>query len=133
MKRVDQTIFTGDKEGRFGNCFQACVASILELPLEEVPHFCAEDDWWGLLTRWLYKRGLFAVDICVTGGLTTAGLPKGVWVIVSGSGGRGTQHAVIGKYDGGKDFTLSHDPHPDRAFLNGDIEYVTIIGKQLEG
>jgi hypothetical protein len=34
MKPVNQTIHTLN-----GNCFQACVASVLELPLEKVPHF----------------------------------------------------------------------------------------------
>lgn len=35
MKAVAQTIFTAPG----GNCFQACVASVLELDLYQVPHF----------------------------------------------------------------------------------------------
>lgn len=27
-------------EGRYGDCFRACIASLLDLPAEEVPHFC---------------------------------------------------------------------------------------------
>lgn len=39
MKPVYQTLF-----GSFeGNCFPACIASILEIPLEEVPHFFKEE------------------------------------------------------------------------------------------
>ena len=49
MKPVDQTLFG---EGR-GNCLPACIASVLELPLEAVPHFVLEDDWVGALQTFL--------------------------------------------------------------------------------
>ena len=39
MKPVNSTIEHKPEEGKFGNCFQACMASILELPIEHVPHF----------------------------------------------------------------------------------------------
>ena len=42
MKPVYQTIF--GKEN--GNCLQAVVASVLELPLDEVPHFISFGDEW---------------------------------------------------------------------------------------
>ena len=35
---VDQTIFVGDPQ-RPGNCVAACVATLLDLPLDRVPHF----------------------------------------------------------------------------------------------
>ncbi|MBV9125691.1 MAG: hypothetical protein JO112_20265, partial [Planctomycetes bacterium] len=35
MKRVDQRIWA--PTDRIGDCFSACIASILEVPLEEVP------------------------------------------------------------------------------------------------
>ena len=50
MKPVDQTTFGSPH----GNCFQAGVASALELPLEEVPHFCDGDNpmWLIDLENW---------------------------------------------------------------------------------
>ena len=39
MKPVNQTIFTNLQTGEIGNCFEACLASLLELPLEAVPRF----------------------------------------------------------------------------------------------
>ncbi len=57
---VDQTILASDPK-RLGNCLSACVATFLDLPLDEVPHFVelgsdlAGDEtdphawWWTLL------------------------------------------------------------------------------------
>jgi hypothetical protein len=57
MKPVDQTLF-GVGEG---NCFAACVASILELNLDSVPNFCADNadtEWYMQFIKWLAPRGL---------------------------------------------------------------------------
>lgn len=55
MIRVEQTILTPPD----GNCFAACVASILELPLDEVPNYqSAEDGWWHEWQEWLAPRNL---------------------------------------------------------------------------
>ena len=55
MKPTDQTQFVG--EGVGGNCVQASVASILELPLDEVPHFLAVApspvEWEFAMEDWL--------------------------------------------------------------------------------
>ena len=54
MKPVFQTRYG---EGR-GNCFQAALASILELELDEVPDFvnAYRDDWFKEVERWLYEK-----------------------------------------------------------------------------
>lgn len=59
MIPVEQTIMGGDSTmpGVHGNCLQACVASIFELPLDEVPHFVGEDDWWNAWRTWIEGRG----------------------------------------------------------------------------
>lgn len=41
-----------------GDCMRASMASLFELPLEEVPHFVAYEDWWGRWMNWLHDRGL---------------------------------------------------------------------------
>ena len=49
-----------------GNCFQACVASLFELNLDEVPHFLSGengtgDEWWYIYNDWLSgKFNMFA-------------------------------------------------------------------------
>lgn len=53
MKSVDQTIFCGQR----GDCLRATIASLLELPLEEVPHFVEHDDYFGVLCDFMSKHG----------------------------------------------------------------------------
>ncbi len=43
MKPVDQTTFGHPG----GNCFSACVASLLEMSVDQVPYFMGHDDWFG--------------------------------------------------------------------------------------
>jgi len=46
MHKVFQTIIASSNGQKpWGNCVQAAVASLFELPLEEVPHFLHEEDW----------------------------------------------------------------------------------------
>lgn len=48
-----------DAEGRPGNCYQAAIASVLELPLGEVPHFATfARDWFEQSAPWFRQRGL---------------------------------------------------------------------------
>lgn len=57
MKPVNQTV-----RGRLGNCFAACVASILEVPIDSLPnHFSdgeAPDRWLDLWVDFLRPYGL---------------------------------------------------------------------------
>lgn len=39
------------------NCIQACIASILDLPLDAVPHVFAKPDWFDMLSCWAKARG----------------------------------------------------------------------------
>jgi len=48
MRKVLQTIFEPPK----GNCFAACVASLLDLDLDDVPNFAALDEWRKTETGW---------------------------------------------------------------------------------
>ena len=48
-----------DAEGRPGNCYQAAIASVLELPLDDVPHFATFDrDWFKQSAPWFRQRGM---------------------------------------------------------------------------
>lgn len=130
MKPVKQTITDSTK----GNCFSACIAAVLELPLESVPNFCGdygELEYWGRLQSWLGERfGLFAVEVPVYRDRPfIAGVPSGVYMIASGVSPRHAPklHSVVGRIvDSRKSGELRweyvHDPHPDHdgEFLQGD-------------
>lgn len=110
MKPVKQT----DTSFETGNCLQACVASIFELELDEVPHFISYgDDWW-----FQYRDFLAARNISVV--WTTKFVPIGAWHIASVNSPRyaGGSHAVVCDTEG----KIVHDPHPDVTDLsiNGD-------------
>ena len=115
MKPVRQTIF-GKPDG---NCFQACVASLLEVPLEEVPSFT--EKWWLELEAWLESRGLAPL-------LLTWPLAKGSYFcldthyIACGLAGRGLRHSVIYKNQ-----ELIHDPHPDNTGLVEEPDTVILF------
>ncbi len=118
MHPVDQTTY-GPNDG---NCFSACLASILEIPLAEVPLFLGA--YWDDFLPWLADRGLSASIY-----RSTDYVPPGFSI----AGGRskrfaGRMHACIA-YDG----IVVHDPHPSRDGLPAGVtEYVVIHGPDRE-
>jgi hypothetical protein len=102
MKRVDQTIL--HVEGvSLGNCQQAVVASVLGLPIEDVPNFNECRGFWNGYHAFLKSRGFIDVE------LPNNRCPD-CFYLAYGKSPRGVLHAVV--YHGGN---LAHDPHPSRA------------------
>ena len=116
--------------GPAGDCFQACVASILELPLNQVPNFCQEDpeSWWDNFRLWLVQYGLCPVCVVPPRDTWTAGTDRrktneyvlpmpelpNTHYILSGKSPRGHHlHAVV--FFGDK---MVHDPHKSGAGLD---------------
>lgn len=128
MKPVEQTLFAPHN----ANCFPACLASLLEVPLELVPHPSADEtcdaQGWAqyqnrLSREFLWPRNLHcatfaaqAVDngepICLPG-----------YAIATGMSPRtGGLHSVI-SYDG----DIVWDPHPEREKGLGEITEWTVF------
>lgn len=115
MKEVYQTIF----KPPLGNCLQACIASLLELPLEGVPNFmeAGDDAWWAEYSIWMIEEA----------GVQPLGLTPGGWVphgwhLIVGSSPRGDwDHVVVG-FQG----NIVHDPYPDGEPLL-DVKYYEIF------
>ena len=108
MIPVMQTVF-GDN----GNCMQACVASLLELPLEDVPQFLIHGQFLAL------ERYLKQFDIRPVGYPVGTCRAHNVYYIGTGMSSRGRRHAVICK-----DLLMVHDPHPDGTGIDDpDIDY----------
>lgn len=114
MKPVDQTTFGFPG----GNCFSACVATLLGLSIDDVPYFMEPDDWFQGFLDWLAPRGWWAVTFkLVRGGWSP---PDGALVILGGESPRGP-HACVGR---GR--RVVHDPHPSRDGLIA-VEDVTLL------
>jgi hypothetical protein len=90
-----------------GDCFAACVASVLELPLSEVPNPVGERwrEQWG---DWLEGRGLSYVDVDLAwgGGAWWRVAPGQLWIAtVPSLNHEGLHHSVVMR-----GFELAHDP-----------------------
>lgn len=108
MKPIFQTL--GGKGT--GNCFTACLASIFEIPIESIPHFCRDtpenEDWVQKVQEWLAIYGFGAFEFNPP--FHTSTLPIGVYCIISGVGPRDDiQHAVVGRTNP-EGFAWCHDP-----------------------
>jgi hypothetical protein len=130
MKPVDQTIFGAPH----GNCFAACVASILELPLEDVPNFVLEGEgWWNAAKAWLHERGyalLWVKHDAVACGYVDPNplIDAGHYIITTGQSPRGEfLHCVI-EHRG----RIVHDPHPSRdGFVGAWVDFMVLIPNTL--
>lgn len=89
------------------------MASLLEVPLEDVPDFMAADPWWPEMEAWLAPRGLYPVGLVCEGEDGRDGwVPRGLHIL-GGRSPRGSfDHAVLAR---GRE--IVHDPHPSRAGL----------------
>lgn len=108
MIPVEQTILTIPD----GNCLEACIASILEIPLETIPHFrgCS---WVNQYNEWIAQFGLSIRNISLGGEPDDTQRPVQMpgFTILSTESLRheGKLHAVV-CYDG----VVVYDPHPQR-------------------
>ena len=123
------------RDGVGGNCLQAAVASVLELPLDDVPDFVNAPDgmrtWPLALEAWLTERGLLGMPVAPHGDLGTAlahmaeFYPDEPYVLAGREGVDGG-HAVVGH--GG---AIVHDPSPCKPGLSGPVpqcgRYIALI------
>lgn len=112
MKPVMQTTL-----GRRGNCMSACLASILEIPIETVPNFFevageGVAEWWGALREWLKPFGFGVITLTFEDAGMWNTLCLDGYHIVSGPSPRveGSFHATV--WHAGR---MVHDPHPDQS------------------
>ncbi|MFJ4787579.1 hypothetical protein [Streptomyces sp. NPDC088794] len=114
MRPVTQSILHDDPRGRPGNCLQATVASLLELPLLSVPHFIAEGaGWFELMDAFCRVQG-HSLDVLPVDAYCAYGMAWGV-------SPRGVRHSVCWA-----DGRMSHDPHPSRAGLLNVTDLIAV-------
>jgi len=119
-----------DKEGKEivrGNCLPACVASILEIPISEVPnvevfyHMEGDTYWAEVMQTFLSSKGwewsgddryqVFHPEFEMVNDVLKEDL-KDTYYLAIGNSPRGIRHVCI--YQNG---VLAHDPHPSRDGL----------------
>ena len=117
MKPVMQTVFGYPH----GNCMAACVASLLELPIEDIPVIAAVETFNDQWDEWLRERGFGRVCFHSDG---KNFIPKGYHLIsgpsprpINDENGVRVCHVVVGL-----DGVQVHDPHPDKTFLESITE-----------
>lgn len=104
-----------DSNGRPGDCWKACIASLLDLPMESVPHFAELGDTWWEATQEFIETQKAGHELRWWEDILAVNVGS-EFLIASGPSPRGDfQHAVIVDRAG----QLVHDPHPSRAGLAG--------------
>lgn len=126
MKLQKQLFRHKPDEGIFGDCYRTCIACLLGLDPDEVPHEQRQmesDEFVAFYDNWLKSRGLHRLVVVLNGdslddALATAGaFSNGMPYIFSGTSRTGVNHAVIGK-----DRTILHDPSLTDAGIIGPTD-----------
>lgn len=121
------------------SCFRACLASVLEMQLTEVPDFVndfSDDTWFLECYKWLSTKGLgiaeFMFEDCECGKAKCAISTGQVFIGILKSR-TGINHAVICKLMSEKQLEIIHDPlgNPSK-FSTKDIHSFAFITKSFE-
>jgi len=125
MIPVTQTVLHDPATGAFGNCFSAMLASLLHVPIEDVPVFCAADTWRRDVNEWLRPFGLAYLEF--DGNLLAEqGRHFGIVGLHHEVAGQSPRHTDSLHSCVGQDGSLVFDPHPSRAGVT-PIQYTGLF------
>lgn len=138
MTPVKQEFVHDPANGVYGDCQRAVIASLLDLPISEVPHFLLEsknqrEGYWTGLQAFLRTKGYAWLVVPAKSGAAFYGaVDEAIYHEISGPSprGQGVTHAVVGC-----DGNIVFDPHPSNAGLAGEPsewEYAYLV-KTCEG
>lgn len=112
---------TQTKTGPGGNCFQTCIASLLEIDIAITPSISldvSDAEWWNRIRLWLNLHGWDIIPLDPEEAKTLS-----VMGIAVGQSPRGPfNHAVV--WENG---AMIHDPHPCGGGLVGEPKYVAFL------
>jgi hypothetical protein len=113
-------------------CIQACFASLLDLPVDRVPNFSLNGDWWNEALAWLQRHNKTAIYINLDNEHTQWGETYRLPIIMVGISTVGSLHAVVGIAHGDTIEQL-HDPSPQNIGIKeGGLIGVIVISEALE-
>ena len=125
---------------QFGDCHRTSLACLLNIPVEDSPHFIGEYErrqalrlqgeevepyiWQDEQAEWLASLGYATADVAFDGSVPVEDLfafmrdrnPE-IYYMLGGTSPRGTNHSVV--CYGGK---WEWDPHPEGGFLVGPLD-----------
>ena len=124
--------------GIYGDCHRAAIASLLEIPIEDVPHFCDADSYLPDAEklsvrerRWLSGRGLTSINVVYPGETslddvlsTVDAVNPGIMFILGGTSVNGCGHSVVAGCG-----RVLHDP----GFGEPKDKHGSIIGPMEDG
>ena len=129
MIPIDQKILHDPEKELIGDCMKACVASVFEIPMNQIPHFASFNNR-GCAFEYVkflgqHGYGIYAVHPDKDGEHPKIFPGECEYYFVIGPSPRfkGATHQCIGHK--GK---IIHDPHPDKTGLN-EIKYFEILVK----
>lgn len=113
-------------DGVWGDCHRAAIASILDLPLDEVQHFGDGgpdgQEFDRRVRDWLWKRGLVPVSMVYNAKLEDVfvcmkSMNPGIYYLLGGASATGVDHTVVGLED-----RIVHDPSMNDSGIIGPCE-----------
>lgn len=111
-------------EGPAGDCWRTCVAMLLEVPRDTVPHIIERETWWEDTNEWVQEQGgeqLWAT-VPAFPWYTEAYRPR---VILTGQSPRGDWlHSVVVDARTGE---LYYDPHPSQLGVLSRVDVVGLV------
>lgn len=125
----------------YGDCHRAALASLLDLPINDVPHFMhglsqgEGEVFKAREVEFLDSRGLLMITVPVECALEQVFEVAGVWgcgslFLLGGSAGRDCGHTVVAGPDG-----IVHDPHPRSIGIIGPMDdgfyWVSFVARKL--
>lgn len=106
MTPVYQEFLVENEE--IGDCVRACTATILDLPLSDVPHFVKETpgpDWYEVWEKFMLDHGREVTIFMMPWDSKPPVFMN--YYLASGMTERGVKHMVVMR-----DGVVAHDPHP---------------------
>lgn len=138
----DQTTFSDKESGTHGDCFRACVATLLQIDPVHLPHpIAASGEWSGAFFPAIRKRGFIIRNMEFLGGEIPDceivderyhGVSVPRIVMAAGPSPRDVMHSVL--FDRTSQRVI-HDPHPSRAGLVSieSFDYLAPIKENTNG
>ncbi len=129
MIPVNQKFLQEPDNGSIGDCWRACIASVLELPIDDVPHFGELDVRIGMKMQLLllHEHGLTLYSMYGEGSMSNhPEMQKDdheyYFAIGPSPRDKNVNHQVV--CHKGK---IVHDPHPDKTGLAGISHFEILL------